>query len=80
MKMARIPVTRYLAPLRYSHIRIAVLPYCYGCRIQDARCRIGRVRILATWYPGPGTWHPCPIPTFQILTKRYHDVKGRSDE
>jgi hypothetical protein len=32
-----------------------------------ARCRIGRVRILATWYPGPGTWHPCPIPTSQIF-------------
>jgi uroporphyrinogen decarboxylase len=29
------------------------------------------VRILATWYPEPGTWHPCPIPTFQILTKHY---------
>jgi len=38
--MARIPVTRYLAPLRYSHIRIAVLPYCRiallpYCRIAD---------------------------------------------
>ena len=32
-----------------------------------ARCRIGRVRILATWYPGPGTWHPCSIPTSQIF-------------
>jgi hypothetical protein len=25
----------------------------YGCRIQDARCRIGRVWILATWYLAP---------------------------
>jgi hypothetical protein len=62
--MARIPVTRYLAPLRYSHIRIAVLPYCYGCRIQDARCRIGRVRILAIWYP-------CPIPISRILINQH---------
>jgi hypothetical protein len=23
------------------------------------------------WYLGPGTWHPCPIPTLQILTKHY---------
>jgi len=27
--------------------------------------------IRITWYPEPGTWHPCPIPTFQILTKHY---------
>jgi hypothetical protein len=26
-------------------------------------------------YPGPGTWHPCPIPTFRILTQYYCSVK-----
>jgi len=30
-------------------------------------CRIGRARILATRYPEPGTWHPCPIPTFCMI-------------
>jgi len=33
------------------------------CTMQDRN-----VRIRITWYPEPGTWHPCPIPTFQILT------------
>jgi len=29
-------------------------------------------RIPVTWYPEPGTWHPCIIPTSQILTRHYH--------
>ena len=28
--------------------------------------------IRITWYPEPDTWHPRPIPTFQILTEYYH--------
>jgi hypothetical protein len=32
--------------------------------------------IRITWYPEPGTWHPCPIPTFQVLTKHYVSVTG----
>jgi hypothetical protein len=28
-------------------------------------------RIRITCYPEPGTCHPCPIPTFQILTEPY---------
>jgi hypothetical protein len=53
--MARIPLTWYPEPGTWHHSHISNLN---GCRIQDARCRIGRVRILATWYPGPGIGNP----------------------
>jgi len=29
-----------------------------------------RYRVPGSRYPGLGTWHPCPIPAFQILTKQ----------
>jgi hypothetical protein len=48
-------------------------------------CKIEMAQIRITWYAGPGTWHPYPIPAFQILgvlepsglIRRFHESHTR---